>query len=184
MAYSQHQIIDRALRIATMTGGDPNLSSVIDNTVVLEDHFYTALRNAIIAGANVPTEVNGLKRDHTIAVTNGVGTLPDSVVDECLDSSSIYSSTDSNVQQFSSFQPRYADYLRPVHGQLAYYAVQGQSFLYRGPNEEAGVFDGDIHLVAVSTPAIPATITDAITISTATAERTIQLLASILRGNG
>ena len=183
MAYSQHQIIDRALRIATMTGGDPNLSSVIDNTVVLEDHFYTALRNAIIAGANVPTEVNGLKRDHTISVSNGVGTLPDSVIEECLDTSSIYAD-DTNVQQFSSYQPRYSDYLRSGHSQMGYYSTQGANFLYRGPNEEAGVFDGDIHLVAVSTPSIPSTITDPITISTEVAERTIQILASILRGNG
>lgn len=165
-----------------MTGGDANTSAVIDSGVVLEDHFYTALRQSIVEGSAIPSEVNSLKRDHTITLTDGVGTMPDAVLDECLNTSSIYSSTDSDVQEFSSYQPRYSDYLRPVQTQLGYYAVQGSSFLYREPSGDAGAFDGDINLVAVSTPAIPATITDPITISTEAAERTIQILAGILRG--
>jgi hypothetical protein len=178
MSFSKKQILDRALRIATMTGTDAHQSAVVDNAVVLEDYFYSALKQSVLAGASDPSESAGLKRDHTISITNGIGTLPDVVLEECLNDSTVYNDDDDQT----SYQPRYADYLRPVHSLIGYYAVQGTSFLYRAPGGDAGEFDGDINLVAVSLPDIPATITDAITISSATAERTIQILAGMIRG--
>ncbi len=182
MAFSQKSIGDRAIRVATMAGLDPHTSPVVDNGVVAEDLFYDALRRAVAESAKNPSDAQAMKRDHTITITNGVGTMPDTVLDDFLSSSSIYSTTDSNIAENSTYCPRYVDYLRPVHSQLGYYAVQGSSLLYREPAGDAGAWDGDLHLVTVSTPAIPATIADAMTISTELAERTIQILAGMLRG--
>lgn len=182
MPYSQKQIQDRALRIATMAGGDPNTSQVVDNNVALEDLFYDALRSAVLDGSQYPSEVGNLMRDHTISVTDGVGVLPDSVINEELDQSSVYSEDGDDIGQLNSYQPRYMDYVRGGQSQLAYYAVKGTDFLFRDIGGDANDFDGDIHLVTVSIPAIPATITDPITIGSETAERCIQLLAEMLKG--
>ena len=182
MAYSQKSISDKALRIATMAGLDPHTSPVVDNGVVAEDLFYDALRRAVAESAKNPSDAQAMKRDHTITMTDGVGTMPDTALDDFLSSSSIYSTTDSTVAENSSYCPRYVDYQRPVHSQLSYYAVQGSSLLYREPGGDAGAWDGDLHLVTVSTPTIPATITDPITISTELAELTVTILASMLKG--
>ena len=165
-----------------MAGLDPHTSPVVDNGVVAEDLFYSALRRAVAESAKNPSDAQAMRRDHTVTITNGVGTMPDAVLDDFLSSSSIYSTTDTTIAENSSYCPRYVDYLRPVHSQLGYYAVQGSSLLYREPAGNAGEWDGDLHLVAISTPAIPATITDPITISTELAELTITILASMLKG--
>lgn len=164
-----------------MTGTDAHVSAVIDNAVVLEDHFYSALKMAVIEGSQIESEAGGLKRDYTITVTDGVGTLPDTVLDECLDQSSIYSTTDDDIGELSSYQSRYGDYLRPNHDQLNYYAVQGTDFLFREAGADPGEYDGDIHLVAIGVPDV-SSFTGAITISTTTAERTINILANLLKG--
>ena len=182
MAYSKKRIMDEALRIATMAGLDPHTSPVIDNGVVAEDLFYDALRRAVVESAKNPSDAQAMTRDHTVTITNGVGTMPDTALDEFLSSSSIYSTTDTTIAENSSYCPRYVDYQRPRHSQLSFYAVQGSSLLFTEAGGNPGEYDGDIHLVAISTPSIPAIITDAITISTELAELTITILASMLKG--
>jgi hypothetical protein len=180
MAYSQLQIQQAALREATMVGNDPHASPVIDASVVLEDLFYEALRQAVVIGASNQNEAGSLKRVYPLLIVDGVADLPDTVVTECLDSSSVFATDD--VTQLSSYQSRFNDYLRPGHDLLNYYAVQGNQFYFREAGDDAGVFDGTINLVAIGTPDIPAAIADPITISTETAERTIKILAQMLRG--
>lgn len=166
-----------------MPGVDPNTVAFVDNSVVLEDLFYEALRAAVIEGSQRPAEVGNLTRDFTIAVSGGIGALPDSVINECLDNSSIYSGDDDDIGQFSSFQTRYSDFIRAVHPQIAYYHIQGTNFLFRDIGGDPNDFDGDINLITVALPDIPSVITDLITISSETAERAIVLLAEMLRGS-
>ena len=165
-----------------MAGLDPHTSPVVDNGVVVEDLFYDALRRAVAESAKNPSDAQAMRRDHTVTIVNGVGTMPDTVLDDFLSSSSIYSTTDSNIAENSTYCPRYVDYLRPKHSQLSFYAVQGSSLLFTEAGGNSGEYDGDLHLVCVSVPAIPATITDPITISTELAELTITILASMLKG--
>lgn len=182
MSYSKKQLVDRALRVANLTATDPNVSAVIDNRVVLEDLLYTAMKQAVIEASQNPAEVGSLKRDFTVTITSGVGTLPDDSLDEFLDDSNIYSTTDDDISQLTSFQPRYLDYIRPTHSQLGYYTVQGTSLLFKEPGGDAGDFTGDIHFVCTSMPDLSGAFTAAITIPTPTAERTIVRLAELLKG--
>ena len=165
-----------------MVGGDANASPVIDNTVVIEDLFYLALREAVIEGSQHEAEAGTLKRDYILTVASGTATLPDTVIDECLDSSSIYSTTDSTIGDLSSFQPQYGDFIRPVHAMLAYYTALGGNFLFRAAGGAVGAYSGTIHLVAIGTPDIPGSITANITIATETAERCIAILARMIKG--
>lgn len=182
MAYSQKQIQDAALREATMVGGDANASPVIDNAVALEDLFYLALRAAVLEGAAIETENGGLQRDYSIVIASGTGPLPDTVLDECLDTSSVYSTTDADITTLTSYQSRHLDYLRPVHVQLGYYTVLGGNLLFREPGGATGSYGGTIHLVTVGTPDIPAVATNPIEIATETAERCIAILARMVGG--
>jgi len=180
---SYRQIIDRALRVATMAGGDPNSSPVIDNLPVLEDLAPMALRQAIIDHANDPDAANEVKIAHTVTISLGTGDMPDEVISECLDRSSVSSTTDDDITQLTSFAPRYLDYLRPVHSQLGYYTQQGQSILFREPGGNASAFNGIIVLTAVSMPIDVVDLTSFLNIPSDVAEKAIQNLAMMLRGN-
>jgi len=179
---SYKQIINRALRLATMTGGESSASPMIDNAVVLEDMTPMALRQAIILGANNPNEVNQLKIPHVISITSGEAPLPDEVITECMDRSSVSSATDGSITELASFQPRLMSYLRPVHSQLAYYAVDGGNLLFREAGGDAGAYNGTITLTAVSMPVNVADLTTLLEITSDTAERAIGILAMMLRG--
>lgn len=180
MAFSYQRIINEAYRIANMAGGDANSSPVVDNKVVLEDLFYSALRQAIVEGSDKPAEIGDLKHDHTIAITNGAGTIPDNVLDEFLDSSSIYSD-DGTLNGLMSFHPRYFDYIRAGHSQLGYYTVRDAQLLLKSPGGAMSSYNGNVHLVTTTMPTV-ADATTALSISTETAKRTVEILAGSLRG--
>jgi len=182
MAISQLGIQNRALRLATMEGADPTQSPVIDNGVVLEDLFPIALRSAIIQAAQKGITLGQVRRSHTLSVTSGVATLPDTVIDECLDTSTLSSTTDATITQLSSWQPQYLDFVRPVHSQLHYYTTQGADFLFREAGADYGDYTGTLSLNAVSMPATVGSLTADLGISTDIAETTIEILAARLRG--
>lgn len=180
MAITYQSILESALRVANLVGMDANSSAWIDNKIVLEDLFYSACRQAILDGSDNPNEIGDLKYDHTVTITNGVGTLPSEVLDELLSGSTVYSD-DGALNGLMSFQPRYFDYIRDGHTQLGYYAIQDNNLLLKEPGGEIGTYDGDVHLVTTSMP----TIVDATTtlnLSKETAKRTVEILAQMLRG--
>jgi hypothetical protein len=181
MAISYASIIDRAFRVANMVGQDANNSLTIDNQVVLEDLAPLALREAIIQKAGTDSENGGIKRSHALTFVNGTATLPDTVIEECLDTSSLVSTTDDDITQLSSYQPRYLDFQRPAHNQLSYFTVQGRNILFRDSFGDPGEYNGAISLVAVSMPAVVA-ITADLGIGTDVAESAIKILAAKLRG--
>lgn len=180
MAFTYQRILNEALRVANMAGGDANSSPTIDNRVVLEDLFYSALRQAIVEGSENPAEIGALKYDHTITVTNGAGTIPDTVLNEFMDGSTVYSD-DGTLNGLMSFQPRYFDYIRDGHSQLGYYTVQDDQFLLKEPGGDISDYTGDVHLVTTTMPTVTDATTD-LAISSETAKKTVEILASLLRG--
>lgn len=180
MSFSYSSIIDEALRVANLVGSDGNASPVIDNSVVLEDLFYSALKKAIVEGSESSAEVGGLKYDHTITITDGKGTIPDSILNDFLDDSALYTD-DGSLNGLMSFQPRYFDYVREGHSQLGYYTVQDNKLLVKEPGGDINAYDGTVHLVTTTVPTV-VDATTALNISTETAKRTIEFLAQMLRG--
>ncbi len=176
MPISAEQIIDRSIRVANQTGLDANSSPVIDNSVVFEDLFPLAMREAVSYLAGNPEDASSLKQDHALTFTSGSAPLPAGVVTECLDSSSLNSSTYSGLV---SWQPRYIDFIRPVHKQLGYYLISGSNVLFRAPGGAPGTFNGSLTLNAVSVP-IPANISDDLAIGEDLANEVIVRLASMV----
>jgi hypothetical protein len=182
MAVSLKSLIARAVAVAASTGTDAHDSPAVDSRYVAEVLFPHALRSAIIKSAARGETAGHLKRSFTMTLSSGAAVLPDEIIKECLDHSNIRSEADADVGQLSSFQARYLDFLRPAHSQLGYYTVNGTSFEYRPPNGSHGTFAGDIILDAVAMPEKPATATAAIDISDEVAERTVELLAIMIKG--
>jgi hypothetical protein len=182
MSISQKSMMERAFRLANTVGVDGASSPVINNTFTPEDLFPIALREAVIERASIPSEADSLKREYALTFTNGVATKPDTLVDECIKHSSLFSVTDPSIGELTSYQERYSDFLRPAYTQLGYYALRGSSIEYRPAYGEINDFDGDLVLSAVGIPDIPAVLTAAMTISTDLAEATITKLAQMMRG--
>jgi hypothetical protein len=179
MAISLQGIINRAFILANGIGTDAHQSPVIDNQYVVETLAPHALRDAVRIGAGKESEVGSLKRTHSLTVTDGEATLPASVLEECLDSSTVYGTA---IEDLTSYEPRYSDFLRVSDPHLNLYTCRGGTFCFREAGGNVGEWDGTLSLVAVSLPDLPAVITDAMTISNATAERCIEILAKKLRG--
>jgi hypothetical protein len=181
MAFSQKSITDRAFRIAVMTGSEDIASAIVDNEVVFEDYFSIALSEACLAAAQNESEAAALKRTHDIIIVDGVGDLPDTVLTECMDQSSMVNPADTDTP--ISFSPRYSDYVSPARpNQLSYYTVEGSNLLFRAVGEGVGESDADIQLTAVSLPDTPALITGTMTIRPETAERVALILAQKVLG--
>lgn len=181
--FSQKQLMDRAFRLANSAGVEPHQSAIIDNAFTAEDYFPIALREAVKQSAGIPNEANSVKRTYPLTLVAGEATLPDTVLTECLDSSSLFSSSDATVAKLSSYEPRYSDYLDSgAYNQLAYYTVRGAVFCYRAPGELPGVSTATLSLVCVGIPDIPAALATAMVISSETAERCIEILSKMLRG--
>jgi hypothetical protein len=179
MSISTQGILDRAFLLANSIGTDAHQSPVVDNKYALEVLFPHSLREAVRIGAGIENEANSLKRAHSLTVTNGEAALPVSVLEECLDSSTVYG---DDIGDLTSYEPRYEDFIRVSDDNLNLYTCRGGTFCFREAGGEVGEFDGDVNLVAVSMPDIPTTITDAMTINNSTAERVIEILARKLRG--
>jgi len=174
MSISQKQIMQRAFRLANTLGTDGHASAIIDNRVAIEDLFPIALRAAFAELAKDVSQLASLKRTHTISITSGVGTLPDTVMNEYLDNSSAWTTANSDLV---TYQERYLDFLRPTYPQYGAYTTKGSQFLFREPDADYGAFTGSVYLSD-----IPSTITDAIDVSTNVAELTIKHLTQMLKG--
>lgn len=179
---SQQDIMRRAMRFATGTGIDDQTSPVIDNEYLYEDYFKIALRRAVEELAKNANHRGALRRNFTLTMTAGKVALSDDVFEDYLNDSMVVDNAAPDVPV--SFEPRYADYLRAgfSHGQIGYYTVVGGELFYREPKGDAGVSTATVVLSAVAMPAIPATITDAMAISSELAELTAMKLAALVTG--
>lgn len=174
MAYTPQRIIDEAMSVAT-TGEDANSSPIIDAEYIAEELLPRAIRTAILQGK--PSEAGELKRDFALTFVNGVASLSERVISECLNESSLFVADD---EVGASFQPRYMDYVRPSYTQLGYYTVKDTDILYRASNGNVSEFDGSATLTAIAVPSWTA-LTDTLDISNDTGERAVLVLSKMIR---
>lgn len=179
---SPQELIGRAYRLAVGTSSDATVQPILDNIWAFEEAYPHALRQASSETARSADEIEKYRRQHTLAVVDGTAALPDAVLDEFLDSSTIYSDADPTIAELSSFAPRWSSFQRPVHDMLHYYTFKEGDFFFREAGGDLNVWDGDIELVCVSMPDIPAAISGTSEVPSDIAERTIQILAGMIKG--
>lgn len=172
MSSSQKSIQDRALRIASAVGTDPQANPVTDNAFLGEDLFRAALKDAVI--------VEKFQRTFTLTSALGSVAIPDSVILEKMPTASIHPVAAPGT--LASFEERYFDYQRAPYSQLAYFTIQGANLLYRAAGGLASAFNGDLSLTVIAMPDIPPSITTAITMPATLADRCVEILARMLRG--
>lgn len=182
MAVTVQSLLNRAYRLAAGTGQDPHQALSIDNVWVFEEAFPLALCKAIEEIGLSDAEIEHYRREHTLTLTDGSAALPQDVLHRFLDSSTISSDDDETVSMLSSFCNRYSEFLNPPHTALGYYTTIENTFRYREAGGNAGEFDGDIKLQAVSLPQTPATITGTMTIPDDVADRLVEILADMVKG--
>jgi len=182
MAVSVLSLINRAYRLAVGTGADPHASPVVDNAWAFEEAFPLALSKSVEEIGLSPAEIEHYRRQFELTMVDGSADLPQDVLHRFLDSSTISSDDDPSVGSSSSFCNRWSEFMNPPHLGLHYYATTQNTFRYREAGQDIDAFDGVITLHAVSTPAIPSSITGTMTLPDDIADRTVEILAMMISG--
>lgn len=176
------ELINRAYRLAVGIGGDTETSPIVDNIWAFEEAFPIALRRAAVETSRSADEVPDYVRQHTLTVTDGVADIPETVLTEFLDSSSLFSGDDETIAELASYAPRWNDFQRPVHDMLHYYTEREGRLYFREAGGELFTWDGELELVCVSMPPVPAAIATMFEVPDSMADRVVQILADMIRG--
>jgi hypothetical protein len=184
MAVSVQSLINRAYRLAVGTGGDAHASPVVDNVWAFEEAFPHALSRAVEEIGFGPEEIEHYRRAFDLTFVNGVATLSGDVVHRFLDRSSLSSITDASVATNSSFCNRVSEFLNPPHTALHYYTTVEGEIWFREASGSVDTFDGNLTLYAIGYPATPASITGTMAIPEDIADRTVEIMAEMIRGSG
>lgn len=106
-----------------------------------------------------------LRRTQTITLTNGVGSLPSTVLTSCLTGAIVNVPAEPSVGPLMSFTP-WETFIGPLDTRLGYWTVrEDDSFYWINPGETYDVTSGrnsDIEINIASVPAVPATASDTI----------------------
>lgn len=116
-------------------------------------------------------------KDHSIVLTDGIGTLPDGVKTEYIDS--IY--LPSNPM--ASYIPRYEDFYLNNSEIVDTFTIQNGQFYFRGVGEDSGDSDETISINCITIPSFPSLSSDTVDIKASIIEQIIGYAAAVLVGN-
>ncbi|HXG86406.1 MAG TPA: hypothetical protein VNI84_20475 [Pyrinomonadaceae bacterium] len=170
------EIIARAEQLGVGTANDAFQSIVADAGFTYETLFPHVLRFTIKRMLTTGRAgVQELEQTVSISVTDGIGTLNDNVIKECLDDAKLLNYPISSRLPFS-------DYARGVRfdSMMAYFSFLGNQVYFTDGGEI--LFTGNIFLVVPVIPQLPAVITQPIPLTAKTAEAVIATLAAVMRG--
>lgn len=161
------EFISAAAQMA-LSGGDANESRLLDAEMTAESLVSSVFKRITLVINADPDKRALLRRTNTIALTSGVGTLPSTILMECLPGATITDPDDDQIAQDMSYVPNYFDYLEAAgyETRLGYWTVManattGNTIRYIRPND-IGVETktGNVALTVVTVPTIPALPTD------------------------
>jgi len=172
-------IVARAETIANGRRTDGFQSPIIDSDMTAEQLFPHAVRYVIASQAKSGSALPELSSPHTIAITGGVGTLPDDVVFEALDSLYVLG------RKYVAIIP-YADYQRKRFDRLVDYIAfsKDANDVMKLYYTQGGVsnLNTSITISAVTLPEIPSDPTVQISMSDDTLDEVVLVIAGSLTG--
>lgn len=146
------ELIDQAIE-AAQAGLEPQQAAFLDDAEVLvQSLLRTVFRKVDRDCAADPRKRSLLRREKTIALTNGVGTLPEEVITRFMDESSVRVVDDeSNIGGQMSYLQNWIDLTQTKDTRCGYYAIRGQRELWwvdpgstfsftTGRNSQIGIF--------------------------------------------
>lgn len=151
-----------------LSGADASESSLLNVEQTAESLVSSVFKRVTLAINADPDKRALLRRTNTITLTSGIGTLPPTILMECLSGATLTDPDDSQIAQDMSFVPDYFDYLEAqgYETRLGYWTVTanpttGNTIHYIRP-DDLGVETktGDIDLTLVTVPSIPALSSD------------------------
>jgi hypothetical protein len=169
-----------------LAGANPLTSPLLDIEMTAETLVPDVFQSVSLSYAADAQKASLLSRDHTITLTDGSGTIPDTVLTQCKFNSTAYLESDTAATQ-ASLVRTWLDFVTPstTDRLLARYHIKDQTIYWIEANAafESGVgIDGDIVLNIPSTPEIPATEDDDLVVADEVLSDLITSLAQRLRG--
>lgn len=159
-----------------------------DATGIMEALLPTVFQDVAMRYAANPDKRSLLRRTHTIAMTNGVGTLPDEVLSAGKAGATISDPDDVTVAQSAAMVWYWNDFVAPRSGlllQIPQWIIKGDDVLvYLEADEEydsASGFTGDLDLTIASVPEIPATAATTLDVPNEVLSDLVAALADALR---
>lgn len=169
-------ILARARTLATQSGGvDANASQQIDSRGGLFALLPHIIADVYRGKAKDPKFVRDITVKHTVAMSSGVGAVPDGVMREFLRQANFADENNSLITYYEYA----ADYNSGQNfDQLGYTMIVGDEFQYTPPAPTTS-YTGDFYVTVASTPAITTSVTFP---SEQTATDVVMLLASAIQG--
>jgi len=181
-------LIDLALQQA-LTGIDQLKSALLDADMTMESLVQSVFQNVGLQKAADEEGRSLLRRTHTIALTNGVGVVPDVALTQCKYGASISDPADITVAQNQSLVPYWQDFAQTRNGlesQNAWWTIKGDDdFHYLEPNQSydpTSGLTGDIELTIASVPEVPASASDPVVVVAEVFSDLVTALAVAIRG--
>lgn len=151
-----------------LSGADASESSLLNMEMTAEALVPSVFKRVTLAINADPDKRALLRRTNTITLTTGVGTLPSTILMECIPGATLTDPDDDQIAQDMTYVVDYYDYLEAAgyEPRLGYWTVQanpttGNTIRYIRP-DDIGIETktGDIDLTVVTVPSIPAASTD------------------------
>ena len=167
------EIIARASQLASGVAIDAFQSAIVDAGFTFETLFPHAARFTVNKMIERGEAVEDLAEIVTINVADGIGTMPENVVRECLDNATI-------VGHPVVARLPYSDFMRSrFDQQMAYFAVLNDKFYFASGAEP---FTDDVEISVPVVPTVPEDVNDPIQMSRKLGEAVILCLAAAMRG--
>lgn len=150
-----------------LSGADASESTLLNMEQTAESLVSTVFRSVTLVINADPDKRALLRRANTIVLTTGVGTLPTTILMECLLGATLADPDDSAIAKNMSYVPDYFDFLdaKAFEPRLGYWhvsanATTGNTIRYIRPADTVETKTGNISLTVVTVPSVPTLATD------------------------
>lgn len=137
----------------TVPDGTPYLDPQIFTVLVLPRVFQIIAEEAM----QTPGGINALRRDFTVRMNAGRGTLPPQVLEKY--SAAFYIKDGANVN-LASLEQQYFSFLADDNTGIPKFYVEGQTLYYRGAGSSAGTSSNNLVVSAPAVPTLPTVLLD------------------------
>lgn len=151
------EVIERVRLLASNLGGGPPDARLLGSEVIVEIILPRVFEIITQNAAKDPENLNSLRKDHTIAMTNGVGTLPESIKEEFVSSIFVVDVDGASTapQYFDSYTPQYQEYFQgSLDTLVGQFTIRNRQFYYYPP----GYFtSGTVNAANIASNILPIT---------------------------
>lgn len=183
------ELLDRSILEATR-GLDPQTVALYDLDGMAENLYPQVAQDVASRLAKDPSLRHMLRRTVSVSLSAGYGVLPDEVLSEYMDESSIYDPTVLANDPLMTYDSEWMDFVRDRETRLGHYALKGsdgadRTIGWRNPNQLYAATltkTGNVNLNVPCTPAIPAASTDPILVPDEITTEIQNILAQRIRG--